>query len=320
MADRNLAHASVSLRAVPDALARQFEPMGVSLTIRSESAELIAAIEAGLARYPAMGVGGEMTIDATVHAGADVSGWPTVEAVDGPDELTVRIGSSVAVLQYATGNVRMDLSTALCAVPDALRLLAESVFTAYGVRGGRLHAVHSALVVHDSVGLVLRGASGAGKSTLTYSCLRAGMAVCSDDWIYASAQAPAGEFAGYPWRMLMTQDAAARFPELADATTVPHPAAEGRKIPVHPPAGQQVVTADAHAVVLLDPDPQLAVRELSTAEAHERFWAPALPTEREYLGEAWVAELLDRPVFVLQRGTDPVTAVQRLAELAASLR
>lgn len=298
----------------------EYEPMGVSLTVRSESPELLAAIEAGLARYPALGVGGAMTIDATVRSGAADSGWPRVQASDGPDELTVRIGDSVAVLQYATGDVRMELAASLCAIPDALRLLAESVFTAHGVRGGRLHAVHSALVVHDGVGLVLRGASGAGKSTLTYSCLRAGMGVCSDDWIYANAQAPAGVFAGYPWRMLMTEDAAARFPELAGASTVPHPAAEGRKIPVFPPAAQQVVAAAATAVVMLDPNPQLAVRELSATEAHERFWAPALPTERADLSEAWVAELLSRPVFVLQRGTDPVAAVQRLAELAASLR
>ena len=299
---------------------RSYEPMGVRLTVRSESTELLVAIEAGLALYPSMGVGGAMTIEATVHAGEPVSGWPRVQPTDGPDELAVRIGDSVAVLRYATGEVRMELSAALCATPDALRLLTESVFTAYGVRGGRLHAVHSALVVHDGVGLVLRGASGAGKSTLTYSCLRAGMGVCSDDWIYANAQAPAGVFAGYPWRMLMTEDAAARFPELAGAATVPHPAAEGRKVPVFPPASQHVVTAAANAVVMLDPSPQLALRELAADEVRERFWAPALPTEREHLGETWVAELLARRVFVLQRGTDPVAAVQRLAELAASLR
>jgi len=305
---------------MPAVETREYEPMGVRLTVRSESTELFSAVAAGLARYLSLGVHGAMTIEATMYAGTADSGWPRVQAADGPDELTVRIGDSVAVLQYATGAVRMKLSVALCAVPDALRLLAESVFTAYGVRAGRLHAVHSALVVHDGVGLVLRGASGAGKSTLTYSCLRAGMGVCSDDWIYANAQAPAGVFAGYPWRMLMTEDAAARFPELAGATTVPHPAAEGRKVPVFPPAGQQVVSAAADAVVMLDPSPQLAVRELSVTEAHDRFWAPALPTERDHLSDAWVAELLARPVFVLQRGTDPVAAVQRLAELATSLR
>jgi hypothetical protein len=292
----------------------------VRVTVTSESTALLDAVEAGLARYPSLGLEGAMTIDVTLRAGAAEAGWPRVEAVDGPDELTVRIGDSVAVLRYSTGEVRVELTEALCAIPDALRLLVESVFTAHGVRGGRLHAVHSALVVHDGVGLVLRGASGAGKSTLTYSCLRTGMGVCSDDWIYANAQAPAGTFAGYPWRMLMTEDAAARFPELAGAATVPHPAAEGRKVPVYPPPAQQVVSAAASAVVMLDPSPELAVRELSVDEATARFWAPALPTERAHLSEQWVGELLARPVFVLQRGTDPLTAVQRLAELAASLR
>jgi hypothetical protein len=55
-------------------------------------------------------------------------------------------------------------------------------------------------------------------------------------------------------------------------------------------------------------------------EALERFWAPALPTEREHLTDAWVRGLLDRPVFVLRRGTDPEAAAQVLAELAVSLR
>lgn len=305
----------------PPVTTREYRPMGVALTVRSESPEMVDAIEAGLARYPEMGVGGALTIEVAVHDdGEGDPGWPTVRPADGPDRLHIRIGSSTAVLDHRRGIARLSLSRSLCATPDALRLLAESVFTAAGVRAGELHAVHSALVVHEGVGLVLRGASGAGKSTLTYGCLRSGMTVCSDDWIYAAARPPAGRFAGYPWRMLMTQDAATRFPELDGAATVPHPAAEGRKVPVHPPAEQQAVTAEAAAVVLLDPHPVLSLRPLAAMEASERFWAPALPTERDHLATAWVARLLDRPVYLLQRGTDPMAAVQALAELAESLR
>ncbi|MGB8861399.1 MAG: hypothetical protein WCC60_19230 [Ilumatobacteraceae bacterium] len=303
------------------AIVREYQPMGVRVTLRTDSPEMADAIEAGLARYPPMGVRGSLDLDVVVHDDCPGDpGWPRVLPADGSTELVVRIGSSIATLLYATGAVRIDLARSLCAVPDALRLLAESVFTAYGVRGGALHALHSALVVHDGVGLVLRGASGAGKSTLTYSCLRTGMGVCSDDWLYADASATAGTFAGYPWRMLMTEDAAARFPELAGAVTIAHPAAEGRKIPVHPPTAQQVVTAEARAVVMLDPSPHLALRELNLGEALERFWAPALPTEQAHLAGEWVAQLLARPVYVLQRGTDPIAAVQLLAELATSLR
>lgn len=152
-----------------DVIVREYRPMGVRLSVRSDAPEMVAAIEAGLARYPLMGVGGALSIEVVVHDDTvDDPGWPRVLPADGETELTVRIGSSTATLHYATATAHIDVAESLCAVPDALRLLAESVFTAASVRGGQLHAVHSALVVHEGVGLVLRGPSGAGKSTLTY--------------------------------------------------------------------------------------------------------------------------------------------------------
>ncbi len=300
----------------------RYRPMGVDLRLDATVAEVVTAVEAGLARYPDdLGVGGSLDVRVTVHAdGPDDPAWPRVSATDTDDELRVRCGSAECVLTYLTGNVSLDLPESLLQVQDALRLMVESVFTAAGVRARRLLAVHSALVRHEGVGLLLRGASGAGKSTLTYSCLRMGMGVCSDDWLYAPAASPAGTFAGYPWRMMMTEDAASRFPELAGAATVPHPAAEGRKVPVFPPVGQQVAVATASAVVVLDPSPELLVRRLGPDEAAERFWASALPTERATLPAAWVGALVDRPTFVLQRGTDPAATAEALAQLAVSLR
>lgn len=299
-----------------------YRPMGVDMRVDTSLAEVTAAVEAGLGRYPDdLGVGGALEVRVTVHADRlDDPAWPSVSAADGTDELRVRCGSAECVLVYATGDVTLDLPESLLLVPDALRLMLESVFTAAGVRAGRLLAVHSALVRCDGVGLLLRGASGAGKSTLTYSCLRMGLGVCSDDWLYAPATAPAGTFAGYPWRMMMTEDAASRFPELAGAATVPHPAAEGRKVPVFPPSGQQVAVTTADAVVVLDPAPELLVRPISSDEAIERFWASALPTERATLPVEWVRALMERPTFLLQRGTDPAATADALAQLAASLR
>ena len=101
---------------------------------------------------------------------------------------------------------------------------------------------------------------------------------------------------------------------------MPHPAAEGRKVPVVPSPSQQVPVATAHAVVLLDPSPVLSLQSVSVDEALERFWAVALPTEREHLSDDWARALMERPVFVLRRGTDPDAATQVLADLAASLR
>jgi hypothetical protein len=74
------------------------------------------------------------------------------------------------------------------------------------------------------------------------------------------------------------------------------------------------------AVVLLDPHPELSLTPISADEALERFWASALPTEREHLTDEWVRALMNRPVHLLRRGTDPATAAQALINLADSLR
>ena len=151
-------------------------------------------MEAGLGRYPDdLGVIGELHIEvrARMPTSPATRPGPACRPSTAPEELVVRCGSAVATLRYADGaSVRRSTSRrSLLAVPDALRLFVESVFTASLVRAGSLFAVHSALVVHDGVGLLLRGPSGAGKSTLTYSCLRRGMGVCSDDWVYAAGAA-----------------------------------------------------------------------------------------------------------------------------------
>ena len=299
-----------------------YRPLGVRLAIEGDVTPLLTAVEAGLGQYPAdFGLRGTLTFEARTHPdGTSDPGWPRIDASDDAHRLSVRCGSSSAVLDYSCGVAAIDLAESMLDVGDAMRLFAESVFTAAMVRAGELHAVHSGLVVHDGVGLVLRGQSGAGKSTLTYASMRRGAAVCSDDWIYAATRREPGRFAGYPWRMMMTEEAATRFPELLGAPTAPHPAAEGRKIPIFPPVDQQAVVADATAVVLLDPDVALSLEPIDTDEAVGRFWASSLPTEREYLDAAWVEALLTRPTFRLQRGRDPVAAAVALQDLAASLR
>jgi hypothetical protein len=297
--------------------------MGATVRLHDAPEELRAAVAAGLARYPSdMGVSGDHDVRCVVVGDdPDVDpAWPTMTADDGDETLVVTCGTAVATLHYDYGVVMLQLPESILGEQDALRLFVEAAFTAFHVRAGRLHAMHSALVAHDGVGLVLRGPSGAGKSTLTYSCMRLGMSVCSDDWLYAATGQPAGRFAGYPWRMMMTEDAASRFAELAELGTVPHPAAEGRKVPVVPPAAQQLITANANAVVLLDPADELSLEPISLDEALDRFWEPALPTEREHLTDEWVRALLDRPVYVLRRGTDPQAAAEALRQLAVSLR
>lgn len=307
---------------MPPPAAFSCRPLGTDLTVSSESPELIEAIRRGLALYPAdVMVGGSLHIEAVVidDAPADPA-WPVVTAASTPETLEIRCGSATVVLDHASARAHMALPRSLCGVADALALLAESVFTSLHVQARRLHAVHSALVVRDGVGLLLRGPSGAGKSTLTYACMRRGMTVVSDDWVYAPAGAEPKRLVGYPWRIMLTESAAARFAELADVPTVPHTSEEQRKVRVNPPLHLQQMAADVTAVVLLDPDPVLSLQPITPQAAADRFWAASLPTERDHLDDAWVRALVQRPTHLLRRGTDPDDAAARLDELAISLR
>ena len=185
------------------------------------------------------------------------------------------------------------------------------------IGGGRLHAVHSGLVGWRGAGLVLRGPSGAGKSTLTYACLRRGMEVVSDDWVYGVADRRPDRLWGYPWRMWMTTDASARFPELASIPSRPHPGADRIKVPVEPPPHRRRVAAHVAAVVLIDVDGELDLRPVDGHEALRRFSQSALDSERGSLPETWVDGLLDRPCYVLHRGSSPDEAAGLLRDLAA---
>lgn len=292
--------------------------MGSSLELLCDRAAVVDAIAGTLGAYPAtMCIGGHlwMSVEVVDDSLGD-PGWPEVTAEIGDGTLTVRCGNSRAVVDQVNGTVSVRLSESLAGVSDAVRLFAEAAFTSVHVAQRRLHAVHSALVAHNGTGLLLRGPSGAGKSTLTYSCLRRGMHMVSDDWVYAPAGRPVDEFAGYPWRMLMTSEAAQRFPELADVPLVPHTSAEGWKVPVVPAERQRHATHRVDAVVLLDPGAELELRRAEPDEAQRRFWDASLPVEREHLDPAWVDNLLSRPTFVLHRGTSPEAAAELLEELA----
>lgn len=295
-----------------------YRPMGSSLVLHCDDQRVVLAVAGTLGSYPGtLGIGGSLELHVTVVPdGPGDPGWPHVTAEHGDGRMVVRCGSSTAVVDQVAGTATITISDSLADIADAVRLFAEAAFTSVHVAQRRLHAVHSALVARNGVGLLLRGPSGAGKSTLTYSCLRRGMDMVSDDWVYAPAGAAVTEFAGYPWRMMMTREAAERFPELAGIELVPHTSAERWKVPVVPPVQQRHATHRVDAVVLLDPSPELELRPAGPEEALRRFWDASLPVERDHLDAAWVDDLLSRPTYVLHRGTSPEDAARLLEELA----
>ncbi|MDP9464409.1 MAG: hypothetical protein M3P52_07280 [Actinomycetota bacterium] len=300
----------------------EITPFGSTLVVDSDSSELLEQVRAGLGRYPAQpSIGGSLRVRATIDDSLQgPSGWPAMSAEIDNDRMTVRCGQSTMVVDRRAGEATITLAPAMLDQPDALRLLVEGAFTSTHAFAGRLYAMHSGFVTAGGRGLVLRGPSGAGKSTLTYCCMRAGMGVVSDDWLYGSASHGPDVLTGYPWRMMMTTAAAEQFPELRGAAVVAHPSDDRWKIPIVPPADQQIVQHAVHAVVFIEPDGDLSVDQIDEVRAAELFWESSLATERETLAPEWVQRLLDRPRFVLHRGASPTAAADALQRLAISLR
>ena len=69
-------------------------------------------------------------------------------------------------------------------------------------------------------------------------------------------------------------------------------------------------------IVLLDADTTLSLEPIDRDEARQRFWDASLPIERDDLPHDFVEGLLDRPTYVLRRGTSPDDAAELLRELA----
>jgi hypothetical protein len=300
---------------------RVLRPFGAEFVVTADDPRVFEACAEAVARFPDdAGVEGSYSLDAstTVDTPADPA-WPATSLTQFEGGMVLRCGSAEMRVDHHTQRASATLPPSLLNCADAVRVFVEGALSSLLIGAGQLHAVHSGLVVSGERGLVLRGPSGAGKSTLTYACLAAGFSVSSDDWIYGVAGASPDRLYGYPWRMFLVPDAPRHFPELADLVRVPHPGSDRFKLPIAPPKDQQHLSAIVDAIVFLDPSPELDVRAVTAAEAFERFWEPALPTERSDLPGAWVDALLDRPCFVLQRGTDPAKAADLLQRLATSL-
>lgn len=298
----------------PRPIVRVLRPFGATVRFEVHDRGVLDAAGAAVARFPAdLGATGHFTLrSAEVADDPSDPAWPLTTVCHDEAMLEFHCGSAVLRVDHRNGSAELALPPSILAIDDAVRCMVEGAVSSLLIGAGLLHAVHAGLVSADGTGLLLRGPSGAGKSTLTYACLRAGMAVCSDDWVYGVAHAPPDRLVGYPWRLFLVPDAAARFPELADVALVAHPGSDRWKLPVAPPSARRRRACRVDAVILLDPAPELVLRALTPGEARERFWGPALPSERRDLPPAWVAALLTRPCYLLQRGTDPDAAAALL--------
>lgn len=302
---------------------RTLRPYGAALYVSATDPALLGSLDHAVALMPTdAGAAGTYELHITTHDDTeDDPAWPSVSIDDRPDTLEVRCGSGTLFVDHAAARAVVDVPVSMAAVDDAVRCLVEGALSSLLIADRRLHAVHSGLVVApNGVGLALRGESGAGKSTLTYACLRAGFDVASDDWVYGVPGGPEGTLHGYPWRLFLLPDTARFFPELAETTAVLHPSVDRWKLPIEPPHERQRPSAHVDTIVLVSSDSFPGVRAVAAADASERWWAAALPTERANLPAAWVGELLARPCFEIGRGQEPAASADALAELAEQLR
>lgn len=306
-----------------EAVHRTLHPYGATLHVSATDPALLGSLDHAVAFMPVdAGAAGHYELHITTHDDrAGDPAWPAVSIDDRPETLEVRCGSGTLMVDHAAASAVVDVPVSMAVVDDAVRCLVEGALSSLLIADRRLHAVHSGLVVApNGVGLALRGESGAGKSTLTYACLRAGFDVASDDWVYGVPGGPEGTLHGYPWRLFLLPDTQRFFPELADVAAVPHPSVDRWKLPIEPPRERQQASAHVDAIVLVSRDPFPGVRAVEAADAAERWWAAALPTERVNLPGAWVAGLLARPCFEIGRGQDPAVSADALARLAEQLR
>lgn len=310
-------------------LRMRLRPFGASVTIEADDDRFLAAARFAMARYPSAAGLGSPGLATEVHISASTVGdaaaepaWPANRMTEHAAGLELSSGGSrVVVRRPASGPAVavVELEPRLLEQPEAVRVFVEAGFWSAVIGRGLLYAVHSGLVGAAGAGLVLRGQSGAGKSTLTYACVRRGMTMSSDDWIYALAGAAPDRVFGYPWRMWLTVDAAERFPELAPIVALPHPGSDRIKVPMTPPVGRRRVSLPPRAIVFIEPSPDVRLSPVGADEAAERFAMSALDSERSSLPASFVAELLDRPCYVLGRGASPDAAAERLHVLALEL-
>jgi hypothetical protein len=302
---------------VRQAIVETVHPFGTTVEITTDDERFVAAAHHAMSRYPASAATrGTFVIRATSLSDAPADpAWPITEMRerDGLVRLTCGSGRMLVDLNSGRGEVRLPQS--LIAIEDAARLFIEGAMWTWLIGTGRVRAVHAGMVGDDRRTALLRGASGAGKSTITYACMRAGMRIASDDWVYSATTRSSTELYGYPWRLFLVADAATRFDELRGRELVAHPGSDRWKLPVIPSPEQQLLSTDPDVVVFLDPASELSLRSVGKAEARQRFWSSALPSERERLGRRWIHRLLDKPCYVLQRGTNPDAAAALVATL-----
>lgn len=176
------------------ALSRHHRLLGAEFEFRSNSAELLALVEAAYAGLPALGPGG-IALQVELRLGGGDSNWgaepPEAGMLGGAGLLGAAMDAHhLALVNPGAGRALVQASRALLAHPYHLRyeLIEFAVFT-LAARARGLLALHAGCVGLGGAGALLIGASGAGKSTLALQALQLGLDFVTEDASFVDPQA-----------------------------------------------------------------------------------------------------------------------------------
>ncbi len=298
-------------------------PLGVSLELCSNSAEVIGAAEQACSYWDGMNPAQQdqpaLRLDIIVHGSAESGALPLpfIFRAYGPTFVAAS-GENLLTAQTDRGYGLAFITPALAADGENLRYNVLECLALLLASHRDRTPVHAAAVVRGGCAVLLVGPSGAGKSTLCYACVRAGFTLLAEDAVYVSLERGLRLW-GNPGRIHLLPDAPRLFPELADLA--PQVQANGkRKLAVALRAEQRSAPYVEQALVCFveraegrasrcEPVDVDAARALLSHPREPGF--DLLRAQAPAVAEALTAQ----GAYRLSAGSDPRTAVALLEHL-----
>lgn len=198
--------------------------LGVPLTMRSNSARVLALAERALGHWrelaPALiEPGPPLRVDFVVHPD-DAQPEATARVADfvfraHGDTFLAASGANLMSAAMAEGHALAFVTPALVADEASLRTdVIERLALLLSTRRDRI-PVHAGAVVRNGRAVLLVGSSRVGKSTLCYACVRAGFQLLAEEVVQVSL-AQGLRLWGNSTQLHLLPDAPRFFPELAD--------------------------------------------------------------------------------------------------------
>jgi hypothetical protein len=301
-------------RTLPARYLGQYAPLGLSVSLQTNSPRLLQVYQDAFRRYGAPDAGSpeirlRFLVDDTFSASPP---WPAAVVRGAENLLYIALGpENTIVVDLCSRSAFGVLSPAMVEDHAVLRtsILECAVFVTATHGSGATHSyVHASAVEKGDRGFLFSGVCESGKSTLAYACGRKGFRIVSDDVVYLVSESSPLKAWGRPFRMRFLRDSIRFFPEL-----------EGRLPPVAPEKGIEIETEDflpGQTRTWCYPSALFFLRRSSRALPHAEPIDPGvaaalltqdlmadLPEVAERHCRAW-ARLAEQGAYILHYGDD----------------